>query len=77
MTFELSEGNAVPLPASVALTRAAHHVTKCVMALVPLITHAVHDIINSAHFLMGWIKTKKGNLGLHRKNKYLRQGCLF
>jgi len=62
MTFELSEGNAVPLPASVALARAAHHVTKCVMALVPLVTHTVHDIINSADFLVSWIKMKKGNL---------------
>lgn len=62
MTSELSVGNAVPLSTSVALASAAHHVTKRVMAFVPLITHTVHDIINGADFLMSWINMKKGNL---------------
>lgn len=76
MTSELSVRNAVPFSASIALARAAHHVTECVMALVPLVTHTIHDIINGADFLMSWIKMKKVNYDC-LENKYLQQACLF
>ncbi len=80
MTFELSVGNAVPLSTSTALARTAHHVTKRVMAFVPLVTHTVHDIINGADFLMSWINMKKGNLLWHKihpntYNKHIYSEC--
>ncbi len=57
LTFELRVGDAAPLSTAIAHTCTAHHVTKNIMASVPLITHTIHHTLTSGtHLFMGWWK---------------------
>lgn len=54
-TFELGVSNAAPLSSAISNACTPHHVTKDIVAFVPLIADAVHDTFTCCtDFLMSW-----------------------